>query len=323
MRIPRITFSKSFSATYKKLKPGIVAIVSRISQQPDFPDIIGTGFIAHEDGIIITNNHVIEAIKQLPKRKKAPDDEWPIRAMYLHDMPGKGIGKIFFDVEAIATLGREKPIEGHHYGPNIPDIGFIYVKVKGLPKLELEKTFELEEGDDVYTAGYPLGTKTLRAPGWIHQINPVLQRGIVSAIQPFPCDKPHGLLINVMSQGGASGSPIFNPKTGKITALLYGGIIDWHGIPIQTAGGNIQLPYQNGTALTLAIPAYIVSDVLDLSLKELTDRKTGIVATRDVSNHPTLEHLLKTLPVITNTPKQPMMEGTEAVPATEIEFPKV
>src|SRR3989344_1390136 len=322
MRIPRITFSQPFSTTYKKLKPGIVAIVSKISQRPDFPDIIGTGFIAHEDGIVITNNHVIEAIKKLPRRKGSPDDEWPIRVMYLHDMPGKGVGKIFFDVEAIATLGREKPVEGYHYGPDIPDIGFIYTKVKGLPKLELEKTFELEEGDEIYTAGYPLGTNTLRAPGWIHQINPVLQRGIVSAIQPFQCDKPHGLLINVMSQGGASGSPIFNPKTGKVTALLYGGIIDWKGILIQTDGNSMQLPHQNGTALTLAIPAYIVSEIFEMSLKELTDRKTGTGVIRDVSNHPTLDHLLNTLPVITNTPKGPM-GGTEAVPATEIEFPKV
>ena len=308
----------SFSKTYKELKPAIVAIISRISQRPDFPDIIGTGFIAHEDGIVITNNHVIEAIKKLPRRKGAPDDEWPIRVMYLHDMPGKGVGKLFFDVEAIATLGREKPVEGYHYGPEIPDIGFIYVKVKGLPKLEIEKIFDLEEGDEIYTAGYPLGTRTLRAPGWIHQINPVLQKGILSAIQPFPCDKPHGILINVMSQGGASGSPIFNPKTNKVTALLYGGIIDWKGIPLQN---NVQLPYQNGTALTLAIPAYIVSEIFEMSLKEMTDRKTGTTIIRDVSNHPTLEHLLTTLPVITNTPKEPM-GGTEAVPATEIEFPK-
>ena len=308
----------SFSAKYKKLKPGIVAIVSRISRHPDFPDIIGTGFIAHEDGVVITNNHVIEAIKKLPRKKDAPNDEWPIRVMYLHDMPGKGIGQLFFDVEAIATLGREKPIEGYHYGSDIPDIGFVYVKVKGLPKLELETIFNLEEGDEIYTAGYPLGTKTLRAPGWIHQINPVLQKGIVSAIQPFPCDKPHGLLVNIMSQGGASGSPIFNPKTNKVAALLYGGIIDWKGILIQN---KIQLPYQNGTAMTLAIPGYIVSEIFEMSLKELSDKKTGTRIERDVSNHPTLEHLLKTLPIVTNTPKE-AMKDIEGVPASEIEFPK-
>ncbi len=132
----------SFSETYKKLKPSVVAIVSRISQRPDFPDIIGTGFIAHSDGVIVTNNHVVELIKKLPRRRGAPDDEWPIRVMYLDNIPGKGMANIFFDVEAVGTLGREKPIEGHHYGPDIPDIGLVYVKARGLPSLEIEKKFD-------------------------------------------------------------------------------------------------------------------------------------------------------------------------------------
>ena len=307
-----------FSEEYKKLKPGVVAIVSRISQRPDFPDIIGTGFIAHEDGIIVTNNHVIELIKQLPRKKGAPGDEWPISVMYLHSIPGKGMAELFMDVEAVATLGREKPVEGIHYGPDVPDIGLIYVKVKGLPSLELEKIFDLQEGDEVYMSGYPLGTATLRAPGWIHQINPVLQRGIVSAIQPFPCAKPHGLLIDAVVQGGASGSPIFNPKTNKVTALLYAGIIDNKNISLPN---DIRLPYYTDTSLTLAIPAYIVSEILEFSMRNLKDRETGLIITRDVNNHPTLEHILNTYPAITKTPKK-STEGSEIVAASEIDFPK-
>ena len=81
------------------------------------------------------------------------------------------------------------------------------------------------------------------------------------------------------------------------------------------------MPYQNGTALTLAIPAYIVSEILEMSLKELSDKKTGTTIERDVSRHPTLEHLLKNLPVVINTPKE-AMKDVEKVPATEIEFPQ-
>ena len=307
-----------FSQIYKKVKPAVVAIVAKISQNPDFPDIIGTGFIAHEDGIVVTNNHVVNAINKLPRRKGAADDDWPIRVMYLHDMPGKGMGELFLDVEGVGTLGREKPVEDHHYGPDIPDIGLIYLKARGLPHLEVEDKFESEEGDEVFISGYPLGTKTLRAPGWIHQISPVLQRGIVSAIQPFPCDKPHGLLIDAMVQGGSSGSPIFNPKNGKVTALLYGGIIDWKAIPLPN---NAKLPYQNGTSLTLAIPAYLVSDILKLA-KDLTDKRTGELMVRDPSKHPTLEEMLKNFPVITHVPKNGRSEGSEALPHSEIEFPK-
>jgi S1-C subfamily serine protease len=306
----------SFANYYKKVKPAVVAIVAKVSRNPDFPDIIGTGFIVREDGIVITNDHVVNAIKKLPRVKGAPDDEWPVLVMLLHNIPDRGMVSAFLEVEAVGTLAREEPVEGAYYGPNVPDIGFIYVKVKGLPVVELETSFNLEEGDEVFISGFPMGTRTLRAPGWIHQINPVLQRGIVSAIQPFPCPTPHGLLIDAMVQGGSSGSPIFNAQTAKVEALLYGGLVERNTIPLQV-GTNIGLPYTYGTSLTLAIPAFIISELLQ---KSLFDAKTGMAHIRDTSKHPTLDELFATKEIIVREPKKPI-SGAKAVPTTEIEFP--
>jgi S1-C subfamily serine protease len=299
-----------FSTLYKKLKPSVVAIVGRISSRPDFPDIIGTGFIAGEDGIVVTNNHVIKAIEKLPRKKGASDDEWPIWILYLQDMGEKGMGMIFLEVEGVGTLGREKPIEGYHYGEEIPDIGIIYVKAKGLPFLEVEDSFGANEGEEVFISGFPMGTKTLRAPGWIHQISPVLQRGIISAIQPFPCDKPHGLLIEAMTQGGSSGSPIFNSQTGKVTALLYGGIMEWDAIRVSK---EVALPYRNNTALTTAIPAYLVSDILKMAANP---RDMG----RDTSKHRTLQQIIEETPQAIHAPKT-NAPGAEVIPPSDIEFP--
>src|SRR5260370_8790405 len=67
---------------------------------------------------------------------------------------------------------------------------------------------------------------TLTAPGWIHQVTPTLQRGIISAVLPFTCTTPHAYAINVMVQGGASGSPVFLSESGEVIGVLYAGLND-------------------------------------------------------------------------------------------------
>jgi len=62
---------EQFIKIYPTLKPSIVAIASKVFSNPEFPDIIGTGFVAREDGIIFTNNHVVQAISKLPRLKVA------------------------------------------------------------------------------------------------------------------------------------------------------------------------------------------------------------------------------------------------------------
>jgi S1-C subfamily serine protease len=246
----------SFSKIYPKLKPAIIAVVSRLSRHNDMPDIIGTGFIAKSDGVIITNDHVIKAIKKLPRLKNKPDD-WPAMVMVFQFIEGKGMATSAFDVKGVGTLGRVAPIEGYHYGPDIPDLGFIKINVKNLPTLSIAKQLDLEEGDEVVFSGFPLGSTTLRAPGYIHQISPTLQSGMISAVLPFPCDNPHGILIDALSQHGSSGSPIINPNNGEVIGVLYGGIAS--------------------TSITYAVPAKTVYEVYKMvdDVKELNDQDTS------------------------------------------------
>jgi len=242
---------KKFSDIYEEIKPAIVAVASKFSLNPEFLDIIGTGFIIRSDGVILTNNHVIQGIKKLPRLKNMKDTDWPIVVLFFHFVPEKGMMTIPLEVKGVGTLRREKPIEGYHYGTELPDLGFIKVDIKDLPALKIAKKLELKEGDEVVLAGFPMGTDTLRAPGWVHQLTPTLQAGIISAILPFSCENPHAILLDIMTQGGSSGSPILNPLNGEVVGIEYAGIIEPKELKIDSR----KFIYENNTSLTLAIPA--------------------------------------------------------------------
>lgn len=287
-----------FSKIYPTLKPSIVAIASRVSKNPELPDIIGTGFIARSDGIILTNDHVIKAIKNLPRLKSMGPEDWPIVILYFHWIPDKGMMPIPLDVKGVGVLKREKPIEGYNYGKDIPDLGFIHVHIKDLPAIKISEKLELEEGDEVMLAGFPMGTDTLRAPGWLHQLTPTIQSGIISAVLPFPCDNPHAILLNIMTQGGSSGSPVFNPSTGEVIGIEYAGIVE----PKTLRGKSGILIYEDNTSLTLAVPAKIVHEIYQ-KIDEVEEFKKA-----DVSKFNTIESLLAKKEVIVHPPKTSAMQ---------------
>lgn len=249
---------KKYSEVYRSVKPSIVAIASKISFNPEFPDIIGTGFIARPDGIIFTNEHVIKCINKLPRHKNMPETEWPAFVIYFHNIPELGILPLPFKIMGAGLLGRSEPPSVLNYGPDIPDLGFIHVHMKDLPALTIADKFDLEEGDNALIAGFPLGTETLRAPGWMHQFTPTLQTGIISAILPFPCENPHAILLDIMTHGGSSGSPVISPESNKVIGLVYAGLLDTK--IIKSKLGTIY--YKTDTSLTLAIPSNILSAIL-------------------------------------------------------------
>lgn len=275
----------NFVKTYRKIKPSIVAIASKISLNPEMPDIIGTGFIAREDGVIFTNDHVIKVIKKLPRLKSMLPEEWSAIVLYFYWLPSEGMAIVPMEIDGVGTLRRDEPVKGYNYGPDIPDLGIIRVKVKSLPYLKIAKKFSLNEGDNIFISGFPMGTDALRAPGWLHQVSPTLQSGIVGSILPFPCDEPHAVLIDIMSLGGSSGSPVISPVNGEVLGIVYAGLIQTKK-SINENGGII---YQNNTSLTYAIPSNIITGIYDKIDKIRNIQKI------DTSKFDTIESLIKKL----------------------------
>lgn len=218
----------SLIESYRRVRSAIVAFVPKYTpiHDPDaplaYPAIIGTGFVAREDGIIVTNDHVLKAFADVLMPSECPPDEQRVYAI-LREFSSNSVTEIPLEIIQAATLDEFVPYVGY-YGDK-PDVAVLRVKARGLPALDIDTTIP-PEGTELATAGFPMGTDALNAPGWIHQLTPTLQRGIVSAVLPFFCEGPHAFTLNVMTQGGASGSPVFYPETGSVAGVLYAGLDD-------------------------------------------------------------------------------------------------
>ena len=249
---------------YRAVKKSVVAVISKYTRSqtkepPDFPQILGTGFVV-ADGLIATNNHVIRAAKEIKIPEGEPEERCPILVLYLHEVPGEGVAHMTFSVVGAFTSGPVK-VDGFYYGPERFDLGFLHIKVRGLPCLNVSSsTFRLVEGVRVATAGFPMGTDALRAPGYVHQVTPTVQEGIVSAVLPFACDAPHAFMVNIMSMGGASGSPVFPVDEPTAVGVLYGGLQD---IGLTLNKDAYRLP----TNLSYVVPGHVLAKSLDAILR--------------------------------------------------------
>src|SRR5260370_18955775 len=100
------------------IRPAVVAFIPRAIPQspggvrPELFPIIGTGFVL-DDGLVITNAHVIDALLKLPRPADWPKDKWPFTAVLFHyidkkdypNLPMEGYAQIPLEVLSIFLLG--------------------------------------------------------------------------------------------------------------------------------------------------------------------------------------------------------------------------
>ena len=272
---PKAAASQTLPDVFDAVRPSIVAFASRLTSTPVggmplFPPIIGTGFVVDSDGIVVTNRHVIDVLQKLPPHPvtKARSD---VAILWRQPEPaGDGLVMpvLFVDIKAYSTI-TSFSTAGPYYGEDLPDIGFVQLMVRDVPALQLATGPNvLRQGLDVATAGFPLGTDPLVCYGKISQLTPMLRRGVVSSLLPFPCPHPHGFTVDVVSQGGCSGSPVFLTNSPSVVGMAHAVLIEAPNV-------------------TLAIPSGLIKDALNACTNG---------ESLDLAGVPTLDSLLKASP---------------------------
>ena len=249
--------------TFDRVRPSIVALASRLASSatamPVFPEILGTGFVVDQRGIVMTNRHVAVALQRLPANCAMAIIFPPVESKETeHGQP-----VIFRAVKSYNVIESFQS-SGPFYGDLLPDIALLLIDVQGLQPLQFNTSRNvIRIGADVATAGFAMGTNPLVSQHKVRQLTPFLRHGIISSVHPFPSPHPHGFTIDIMTQGGESGSPVFLPGSAHVVGMVYAGI--------------------DYTNVTIAIPASLLEPALHQALEN---------GTIDLSNTPTVTQIL-------------------------------
>jgi S1-C subfamily serine protease len=269
-----------YTKTYQKISLSIAGI--GYGNPPDF-NIMGTGFLIHESGLIATNWHVAKAL--LTKRDDGvvairndacaaffvsdpaqPDNEF-IRGMLAVPVTEIGVPPEPKGSPGEAPLFRGlKPDEVINWGR--PDIALLKIdfnrvpsELRNVPPIQKIEPRPLRVGEEVAICGFPQGLN-FSAPfkdGESIQLTPLLQIGHISGVLPFDgVPYPSEYVLDIPVNGGSSGSPLFTPD-GTVVGIVYATRQSFEPLSIFKPPNEVTKAHDAGvyvpTSLGLAIPS--------------------------------------------------------------------
>lgn len=194
----------AFVQMVANVRPAVVAIGTY--KKTDRPSVryFGTGFSVAQGNLIVTNAHVVDALKAAGLLENM--------RLYLPDTTS---------IEGIS--GTLVASDVHH------DVALIRPSRKILPALDLEMSRTPSQGETVGVVGYPIGM----ALGVV----PTVHKGVISAVVPAVLPLPRGAKLtpelaaairrpyklyqlDMVVYPGNSGSPLLDPETGKVLGVI-------------------------------------------------------------------------------------------------------
>ena len=183
-------------------------VVAICSDKPDTKNILGTGFIATKQGLVVTADHVIFN-EQKNRVYKNLFCSWPT-----YPEP------LWFRLSITKRFKQ---------GAKGRDIALLQIipdsRVKSYPFLEIGDEFEI--GDPVLITGFPLVFEKIYH--W-----PLFRRGIIASTR-YKYQDSRVIVLDLPAVDGYSGSPVFNLRTKKVVGILKGGSAQRKGTDFSVA----------------------------------------------------------------------------------------
>lgn len=196
--------ANELSQTIEIVRPSIVAVGTLLQTRAPPANFLGTGFAVGDGLHIITNAHVVPQNLNTEKKESL--------AIFV----GRG-------ASAKARSATVVEVDVEH------DLALLKISGEPLPALVIGDSDTVKEGETVAFTGFPIGM--------VLGLYPVTHQAIISAITPIviPALSTKQLDINVIKRirapysvfqldgtayPGNSGSPLFDPKTGKVFGIL-------------------------------------------------------------------------------------------------------
>ncbi len=253
-----------FHQILKQVKPAVVGIGLLAEPADPFSLVVqGTGFVVDPSGWVMTNKHVAELLIQERDGKVGVRNAIARALFFLEREESKVIEGHRIDreygaltcpiVEITAPPGELRP--GIDYRDE-PDLAVCRVDISGLQKaikrplhvLTLGDSSTVHEGEEVGVCGFPLGLSLPRGDE-LHQLTPIVQKGIISAILPYAgIGNPHALQLDIHVNPGSSGSPVFRADNGEVIGIVFAA---------PQRAGRVRIPRPDGSTedvSTIALP---------------------------------------------------------------------
>lgn len=193
-----------FITATARIRPSVVAVGSYLRTDAPSVRYFGTGFVIDDGRVIVTNAHVIDAIRKAERIEQM---------------------RVFFP-DASPLDGRPVTVYGQD---DFHDLALLRMEGPAAPALTLAPPGDPPQGQSVGVMGYPVGT----ALGLV----PAVHRGVVAAVVPAVLPLPRGARLtaelaeairrpynlyqlDMVVFPGHSGSPLFAAEDGRVLGVI-------------------------------------------------------------------------------------------------------